>query len=173
MWRGIIANVECLHNSGIIPLNAIRRLVRNGEATEFWHHVWCGDNRLATVFPRLYRLATNMHAKVADYRGEDGWQFQWRVPIRGGVIEEHIEHLHLQVEHIQLVDGVDSWRWDVGNDDSFSVRSARTHIDFASLPSSGLPVRWCKYLPRKVNVFLWRLQHKRLPTRGLQPMHYY
>ena len=106
VWRGIIANVECLHNSGIIPLNAIRWQVRNGEATEFWHHVWCGDNRLAMVFPRLYRLATNMHAKVADYRGEDGWQFQWWVPIRGGVIEEHIEHLHLQVEHIQLVDGL-------------------------------------------------------------------
>ncbi|KAL4592252.1 hypothetical protein LXL04_005240 [Taraxacum kok-saghyz] len=52
-----------------------------------------------------------------------------------------------------------------GNDDSFLVRSARTHIDLALLPSSGLLVRWCKYLPRKVNVLLWRLQHKRLPTR--------
>ncbi|KAL4566426.1 hypothetical protein LXL04_030541 [Taraxacum kok-saghyz] len=31
-----------------------------------------------------------MHAKVADYRGEDGGQFQWRVSIRGGVIKNKL-----------------------------------------------------------------------------------
>ncbi|KAL4591885.1 hypothetical protein LXL04_004859 [Taraxacum kok-saghyz] len=145
VWGGVVAVVDRLHSTGIVPLNVIRRQVRNGEDTSFWHHVWCGENTLASVFPRLYRLAVNGQAMVADYRGEDGWCFNWCVPVRGGVMLEQLEHLGLLLANFH--------------------REVRIHIDSVSLPSYGVPVRWIKYLPKKVNTFLWRVQQDRISTR--------
>ncbi|XP_071733564.1 uncharacterized protein [Rutidosis leptorrhynchoides] len=42
------------------------------------------------------------------------------------------------------------------------MASARKHIDRHCLPSSQVDTVWFKFIPRKVNIFLWRF---RLPTR--------
>ena len=47
----------------------------------------------------------------------------------------------------------------------FTVKEARVIIDLNSLTEVDVQVRWCKLLPKKVNVFLWRVVHDRLPTR--------
>ena len=122
-----------------------------------------GDTTLASSFPRLFAMAPNKHAMV--YRGVFDWQFQWRGPIRGGAMQEKLDHLRLQLELVHFQDGADSWRWDWSSDRVFSVKSARAHIDVSSFSAINLKVRWVKFLPRKVNVFLWRVMHNRLPTR--------
>ncbi|KAL4554959.1 hypothetical protein LXL04_037569 [Taraxacum kok-saghyz] len=165
VWGGIVQIVKKLHFDGIIPLNSISRLVHNGENTKFWNHVWCGGNFFALMFPRLYALASNKRAMVADYRANGEWNFQWRVTIRSGAIQEQLDHLLLQLEMVHFQGGQDAWRWDLSTDGMFSVKSVRSHIDLLCLPAINVETRWIKYLPRKVNVFLWRLLLNRLPTR--------
>ena len=73
----------------------------------------------------------------------------------------------LQLEFVLLQVGTDTWRWDLGHDGLFSVKEARVIIDRKSLMAVDVHVRWCKLIPKKVNVFLWRLVHDRLLTRWL------
>nr|GEX75066.1 RNA-directed DNA polymerase, eukaryota [Tanacetum cinerariifolium] len=59
----------------------------------------------------------------------------------------------------------DTCTWVLSNDGTFSVKSARRLIDLKLLPSISTPTVWDKFLPRKVNIFLWRLSLDRLPHR--------
>ncbi|GKC07706.1 RNA-directed DNA polymerase, eukaryota, reverse transcriptase zinc-binding domain protein [Tanacetum coccineum] len=59
----------------------------------------------------------------------------------------------------------DMWSWNWREDGVFSVAATRLHIDHSILPSSSIETRWNKGLPRKVNIFIWRLRLDRLPTR--------
>lgn len=60
---------------------------------------------------------------------------------------------------------MDSWKWEIGVDNEFVVKALRAHLDFHSLPICGGFTRWNKYIPIKVNVFIWRMMLNQLPTR--------
>ncbi|GJX94652.1 RNA-directed DNA polymerase, eukaryota, reverse transcriptase zinc-binding domain protein [Tanacetum coccineum] len=54
--------------------------------------------------------------------------------------------------------------WNLGPNGTFTVKDARNIIDQNTLPS--LPsTSWDKIIPRKVNIFMWRLSLDRLPHR--------
>ena len=59
----------------------------------------------------------------------------------------------------------DTWVWDLSSDGGFSVAETRRWIDDRVLPVGTLKTRWCILVPRKVNIFIWRLILDRLPTR--------
>nr|GEV66054.1 reverse transcriptase zinc-binding domain-containing protein [Tanacetum cinerariifolium] len=59
----------------------------------------------------------------------------------------------------------DTCTWVLSNDDTFSVKSARRLIDSKLLPSISTLTVWDKFLPRKVNIFLWVLSLDLLPHR--------
>ncbi|GJV74764.1 RNA-directed DNA polymerase, eukaryota [Tanacetum coccineum] len=48
---------------------------------------------------------------------------------------------------------------------SFTVKTTREHIDQCYLLNDGLLTRWNRFLPRKINIFIWRALRDRLPTR--------
>ncbi|GJX77165.1 putative RNA-directed DNA polymerase, eukaryota, reverse transcriptase zinc-binding domain protein [Tanacetum coccineum] len=55
--------------------------------------------------------------------------------------------------------------WSIAHDGVFSVGVTRRHIDAHLLPSLDHPTTWDKSLPRKVNIFMWRLLLDRLSHR--------
>ncbi|GKC67690.1 RNA-directed DNA polymerase, eukaryota, reverse transcriptase zinc-binding domain protein, partial [Tanacetum coccineum] len=58
----------------------------------------------------------------------------------------------------------DTCVWNLGPNGTFTVKDARNIIDQKTLPS--LPsTSWDKIIPRKVNIFMWRLSLDRLPHR--------
>ncbi|GJX25240.1 RNA-directed DNA polymerase, eukaryota, reverse transcriptase zinc-binding domain protein [Tanacetum coccineum] len=59
----------------------------------------------------------------------------------------------------------DSCVWNLSTDGSFSVNMARNLIDDHSLPSLAPSTRWYKMIPKKVNIFMWRMFLDRLPNR--------
>jgi hypothetical protein len=42
--------------------------VGDGSHTKVWHNVWCGDHSFKESFPKLFFLARNRDALVADLR---------------------------------------------------------------------------------------------------------
>lgn len=58
-----------------------------------------------------------------------------------------------------------NWSWRLSNNGRFSVASFRYIFDNLYLPSSSSSIcNWIKTLPRKVNVHVWRVIQRRLPT---------
>ncbi|GJS80587.1 RNA-directed DNA polymerase, eukaryota, reverse transcriptase zinc-binding domain protein [Tanacetum coccineum] len=77
-------------------------------------------------------------------------------------------HISTMLANIGLVDitsDVDAYVWSLGNDGIFSVGVTRRHIDDCLLSCLDSPSIWAKILPRKVNIFMWRLRLDMLPHR--------
>ncbi|GJY96312.1 RNA-directed DNA polymerase, eukaryota [Tanacetum coccineum] len=55
--------------------------------------------------------------------------------------------------------------WSLGRNGTFTVKDARYRIDQNILPTLAHTTTWDKSIPRKVNVFMWRLSLDRLPHR--------
>ncbi|XP_071713251.1 uncharacterized protein [Rutidosis leptorrhynchoides] len=64
-----------------------------------------------------------------------------------------------------LHDRPDTWSCTLSSDGNYTVKSTRDYLDKRMLPSSNVTSVWFKFLPRKVNVFLWRLRLDSLPAR--------
>ncbi|GJU24505.1 putative RNA-directed DNA polymerase, eukaryota, reverse transcriptase zinc-binding domain protein [Tanacetum coccineum] len=60
-------------------------------------------------------------------------------------------------------------RWQISEDGKFSVKDLRDLIDEKTLGSTGrqFVTPWCKSIPKKVCVFIWRLYHGRFPVRTI------
>ncbi|GJU94255.1 putative cupredoxin [Tanacetum coccineum] len=65
-------------------------------------------------------------------------------------------------------DGIDSWQWML-EDGGFTVKVLKEMVDEKILgPRSQVEeTKWCRIVPRKVNVFMWRLKCGRIPVRTL------
>ncbi|GJY82567.1 hypothetical protein Tco_0495943 [Tanacetum coccineum] len=59
----------------------------------------------------------------------------------------------------------DQWFWSLVDTSEFSVKSVRNLVDDTLLHSDSSPTRWIMMIPIKVNVFVWRVQMDKLPTR--------
>ncbi|GJY38322.1 retrovirus-related pol polyprotein from transposon TNT 1-94 [Tanacetum coccineum] len=69
------------------------------------------------------------------------------------------------IDSVQFIDGKDEWIWNLDSSNTFVVNSTRQHIDSLLLPQSQPRTRWYRFIPKKVNIFLWRAFRNRLPTR--------
>nr|GEV86585.1 RNA-directed DNA polymerase, eukaryota [Tanacetum cinerariifolium] len=69
-----------------------------------------------------------------------------------------------EIGQVNIEVSKDTCDWSLGPKGTFTVKDARNLIDQKSLPS--LPsATWEKSIPRKVNIFIWRLSLDRLPHR--------
>ncbi|GJR71988.1 RNA-directed DNA polymerase, eukaryota, reverse transcriptase zinc-binding domain protein [Tanacetum coccineum] len=69
-----------------------------------------------------------------------------------------------EIGQVNIEVSKDTCVWSLGPKGTFTVKDARNLIDQKSLPS--LPsTTWEKSIPRKVNIFIWRLSLDRLPHR--------
>ncbi|KAL4577803.1 hypothetical protein LXL04_013917 [Taraxacum kok-saghyz] len=65
----------------------------------------------------------------------------------------------------RLSDSSDGWRWEIASDGVFSVAETREWIDNQLLLGGDLATRWSMVVPRKVNIFIWKLRLNILSTR--------
>nr|GEX36818.1 RNA-directed DNA polymerase, eukaryota, reverse transcriptase zinc-binding domain protein [Tanacetum cinerariifolium] len=84
-----------------------------------------------------------------------------------GRSKTEFDNLIIDISNMEIDDLVesDTCVWSLSNDDSFSMNSVRKHIDEHSLPFLFPCIRWYKMIPKKVNVFMWRMLLDRLPNR--------
>nr|GFB08120.1 hypothetical protein [Tanacetum cinerariifolium] len=132
----------------------------------FWGvtELWIGDEPLCSHFNRLYRLDINENCTIRDRFVEGNWSWQWKRPVTLGQTEHMLSSLlsvstyfaffsprYMEMEH---------WfGWVVCGG------TTRAFIDQLLLPSLNTATRWNTCLPRKVNIFIWRLHLDRLPHR--------
>ncbi|GJS28886.1 hypothetical protein Tco_0489506 [Tanacetum coccineum] len=158
VWGRIAKSINAMHEKGIIPLSFLRKRVGNGTDTKFWQDVWIGEISLQSKFPRLYRLAHRIKECSKNILVRSGiivgfptvaGRF-YAVPF---FISKNYPHCYLR--YVQFSDSEDSWIWSLGSP-SFTVKCTRDHIDNCILPDDGSETIWNRYLPKKINIFLWR-----------------
>ncbi|GKB85955.1 hypothetical protein Tco_0958227 [Tanacetum coccineum] len=121
------------------------------------------SSSLKQQFPRLFRLALNKDASVRDC-WNNGWHIVWSRNVSYGNTANLLDNLLNLLKNSTLNDSDDAWVWYSGNS-SFTVKDARGKIDDVYLPDDGSETRWNRFVPKKVNVFIWRALRDRLPTR--------
>nr|GEX04891.1 RNA-directed DNA polymerase, eukaryota [Tanacetum cinerariifolium] len=63
----------------------------------------------------------------------------------------------LVAEKLHSVSAAVMWAWDLNGEGVFRVRDVRGCIDEFFLPKADTATRWVKYVPIKVNIFVWKL----------------
>ncbi|GJX79219.1 hypothetical protein Tco_0327368 [Tanacetum coccineum] len=128
VWARIMKSINSLNEKCIISFSTLKLKVNDG--TEI-----------------------NQDCLVSDkWNGE--WIWSWSRPITGGTIGSHLEELQNLVSNVQLGDAINEWQWNVLNNEMFTVKHTRLHIDHLILPSEAPATRWCKSNPREVNILV-------------------
>jgi hypothetical protein len=138
--------------------------VGNGNSTKFWKEVWMGELSLEVKFPRLCGISTQQHALMCDMGRWDGgvwrWELEWRR--RFFVWEEALlGELMGVLASFNISSGDDSWVWNPGLGDGFSVKFTyvfldhllHTHDPLSSLHSFAFKFIWKSGVPSKVSAF--------------------
>ncbi|GKE84635.1 RNA-directed DNA polymerase, eukaryota, partial [Tanacetum coccineum] len=88
----------------------------------------------------------------------------WRREVTGRS-SDLLARLIDDLNQITRLEGEDTFCWNIGSTGLFTVGATRNHIDDLMLPTMDIQTRWYKIIPRKVNIFFWRLRLDRLPHR--------
>ncbi|KAJ9560470.1 hypothetical protein OSB04_005630, partial [Centaurea solstitialis] len=174
VWSSLI---KCGRESGELGFSFLDSFgieLGNGNDISFWEDRWLPIGRLKESFGRLYALETNKGVKVGD-RGEfrNGawcWRWDWRRDPRGRELGE-LNSLCGELKGVAPRMGErDRVRWFLDPQVGFSVKKLRNLIEESRSPGGNnlvLETEWPKSVPKKVNIFVWRLRLGRIPTRSV------
>ncbi|GJX44795.1 RNA-directed DNA polymerase, eukaryota, reverse transcriptase zinc-binding domain protein [Tanacetum coccineum] len=118
------------------------------------------------------KLINQIHGSMDMYpdctvqdKWNSGWIWTWSRSINGGATKAQLDDVSSLLGNSFLTDKDDSWIWSLGNSIVFNVKDTRNLIDDSMLPDSSTPTRWCRFIPKKVNILIWRILRDRVPTR--------
>ncbi|GJZ27081.1 RNA-directed DNA polymerase, eukaryota, reverse transcriptase zinc-binding domain protein [Tanacetum coccineum] len=165
VWANITDTFIHLDSKSIIPSNTLRFKVGCGSKVRFWIDNWIGDSPLYIRYNRLYRLDAHPNCTISDRFSGGEWAWHWSRPIQSGRCLDMLEALKAEIHSLSLSSDRDILCWGLSHDGSFTVGDTRKHIDDVILPTLSMATIWCNILPRKVNIFIWRMRLDRLPHR--------
>ncbi|GJZ23911.1 RNA-directed DNA polymerase, eukaryota, reverse transcriptase zinc-binding domain protein [Tanacetum coccineum] len=139
LWARIVGTIYHLHSSGYVPLNSLRYQVISP--------------RKESKLPIRDRIVNGL------------WAWDWRRPVNGGRAFADLNNLLIDIGLLNVEVDRDCVVSSLSTDGSYSVSFIRKYIDNCMIANSLPSTRWCKIIPRKVNIFMWRLLLDRLPHR--------
>ncbi|GJR17310.1 RNA-directed DNA polymerase, eukaryota, reverse transcriptase zinc-binding domain protein [Tanacetum coccineum] len=160
LWARVIGSIYG-HDGGI-PHNISRRRKHSN-----WGIIVSSVKRLNEKGDDLLSLCTRKLGNGSPTNHPlDCWEdnLVWRHP-RGGMESSHFDALNAIIGNVLLTDNCDSWQWSPDVVAGYSVASARSLVDDIILETDLVATRWNHNIPIKVNVFLWRLNLNKLPSR--------
>ncbi|GKC59272.1 hypothetical protein Tco_1086870 [Tanacetum coccineum] len=155
-WNTIFKEFTSLKDQGVDIFSHCRIRIGNGVHTCFWKDFWIGDTRLQGMFPRLYALESYKDISVAD-KIRAPLYTSFRRDVRGGAEASQLAHLSALLATVTLSQSEDRWTCDLNGEGVFRVKDVRNLLDEHFLPNAGVPTRWIKYVPIKVNIFAWKV----------------
>ncbi|GJS31235.1 RNA-directed DNA polymerase, eukaryota [Tanacetum coccineum] len=149
----------------MVPRHSIRFSIGDGSLIHFWKYSWLGDVPLCSHFNRIFHLDRDKNCLVKDRFATGAWSWNWFRPINGGRALADLNSLLIELGSVTLSNKVDLVSSSLSSDGSYSVSDVRKHIDDCFLLNPLPCTRWCKVIPQKVNIFMWRLFLDSLPHR--------
>ncbi|GKC55652.1 hypothetical protein Tco_1083250 [Tanacetum coccineum] len=172
VWVDVIKAVAIIDD--IVPSFRSSFVLKNsnGSSVSFWKDAWCNNgSRLMDLYPRLYALETNKECKVNDLwclcNGVWGGVWSWRIPLRGRTVDDLVQMVDIISNVSFSSDSVDKWVWNSDVSGMFKVKVLSHNIQNSAYSdyTIGKHDVWNSWIPRKVNVCVWRASLNRLATR--------
>ncbi|GKD88946.1 RNA-directed DNA polymerase, eukaryota, reverse transcriptase zinc-binding domain protein, partial [Tanacetum coccineum] len=94
---------------------------------------------------------------------------EWRIPPRGRSMDDLSDMLNL-ISNLELSSsGLDKWVWVCDTSGMFKTNTLSKSIQDALFNDAAIsnPHKWNSWIPRKVNIYVWRVAYDRLPTRTI------
>ncbi|GJY82091.1 RNA-directed DNA polymerase, eukaryota, reverse transcriptase zinc-binding domain protein [Tanacetum coccineum] len=136
-----------------------------GTRIRFWKDIWVGETPLFTRYNRLYRLDQDKDCLIIDRINNGQWSWNWSRTNLGVRNLAYLRDMLNEIGQLNIDVNEDTCTWSLGPNGTFTVKDARYRIDQNILPTLAHATTWDKSIPRKVNVFMWRLSLDRLPHR--------
>nr|GEV37055.1 RNA-directed DNA polymerase, eukaryota, reverse transcriptase zinc-binding domain protein [Tanacetum cinerariifolium] len=173
LWARIVGTIFHFHSSGFVPFNSLRFKVEDGSMVHFWKDTWLGDTPLCHRFNRLYRLEKNPNCFIIDRILNGLWKWDWNRSIFGGRLQADLHKLLVDIGSLNIEVDSDCLVSSPSTDGFFLVCFTHKHIDNFMLSSSLPSISWCKIIPFKDKICMWRMLMNRIPhplnlsSRGL------
>ncbi|XP_071708378.1 uncharacterized protein [Rutidosis leptorrhynchoides] len=163
--REIEKIVTCFRDSFI-------RKIGDGSSTKFWDDTWLMDTPLKVKYSRLFHLEQEKSVAVKD-RVEWGDQgciinWKWERNPSGRVQDEMADLINRLVAYTKSNKQQDSWHWKLSSNGLFNTKVLSNFLEESTLDLITLQVQEetirNRFVPLKVEVFMWRLLRRRLPV---------
>ncbi|GJV89970.1 RNA-directed DNA polymerase, eukaryota, reverse transcriptase zinc-binding domain protein [Tanacetum coccineum] len=164
-WVRIISSSNFLHSNNIIPNSFFLFQAGCSTRIRFCKDTWVGDSPFYIRYNRLYRLEREKDYLIIDRIDHVQWRWNWSRPILGAQDSADLLDMLFEISSAEINEVEDTCVWSLGTDGTFSIKDARCIINSNILLSLAPSTVWDKNIPRKVNIFIWRLILDRLPHK--------
>ncbi|KAI3775666.1 hypothetical protein L1987_45415 [Smallanthus sonchifolius] len=168
-WSKLVSFGTRLRIQGNCFVNMIRGNVGNGRKVRFWIDPWITDEPLKDLFPDLFRLEKNKWCFVDERIGPQsqgrGITWRWEKYPNSSSEVDALINCHRMVADVNLDEKEDRWFWYQGSSVEFSIKEVRKWLKGADVPDDNSRFMWCKWIPNKCNIFMWRAGMDRIPTQ--------
>nr|GFA71449.1 hypothetical protein [Tanacetum cinerariifolium] len=165
LWSSILREMHVLVLKGFDLIAHCKKRIGDEINTSFWRDPWIGDQPLRLMFSWLFVLEKEKEITVASKLGLPSVDSSFRRQIRDGIERQQWLDLISVLDCVILSPSKDRWICDINEDGLFWVKDIRSSIYSILLPSDAISNRRVKYVPIKINVFVWCARLDRLPTR--------
>ncbi|XP_071715315.1 uncharacterized protein [Rutidosis leptorrhynchoides] len=169
LWRNIISACYSMDELQVAFRNSFIKTIGDGGSTSFWTEHWIGEDKLCNLYPRLFRLEMHQSVSVQDrVKKEDGdiiTSWSWSRNPSGRTASELVSLINLlHAYEFRNGSNPDSWSWVLDRNGLFTVKKLTFLIDEQVLCqfSSNQPTLRNILVPKKVEIFIWRLLKKRV-----------
>ncbi|MFS7972209.1 putative reverse transcriptase zinc-binding domain-containing protein [Helianthus anomalus] len=169
VWSNIVKVCSNQVGDNLSLSSFMRGDLGNGRELLFWLDPWLLPNPLKDEMPSLFRLEAQKCCTVKDRLvlpvSNPNGKWEWRTVPNSNVEIAEWSRLCSLLQSIDLSDRADRWSWLGVGSNGFSIGAVKRLFELNSDYSSRFVWDWCKWLPKKCNLFAWRAEQDRIPTR--------
>lgn len=173
VWQSIVSNCKDIELLDIPFKKSMIKEVSSGSQTQFWSDIWCKEGKkLMEFFPWLYMLEINKECKVSDRwcLENEEWHgtWAWRSNPRGHLAIDLVDMIRLVGNLVLTPNSRDRWFWVLDPSGKFSVKALACLVESKSIGvgETNQNFIWNPWVPRKVNISIWRASMNRVPSRA-------
>ncbi|KAM0018703.1 putative RNA-directed DNA polymerase [Helianthus debilis subsp. tardiflorus] len=167
-WKTIVKLTEAKMVHGKNFNSFITACAGNGRTIQFWCDCWTGQEAFKDKWPAIFSLEKYKRCSVSDrikqVGGVETMCWNWsRTPNSAEELQQ-LQELMMTLSSTRLEECRDRWKWDNNAAEGFSVAAIKKTIRVISAVGN-YKFFWVSWVPLKCNIFAWRSEFNRIPTR--------
>ena len=164
-WRSILLKIQNLNKFNLNIPKLLQVSIGDGENTNFWGDKWHELGSFRITFPHLFALEKDKNVKAKDRLNSNVESWERRRPIREGRERTEMVKMEEAIKDQNLTTKRDKWMKKGAPNGDYTTEWFRDCMETFKTMGRTQQNFWNKWIPKKHNIFIWRLIRHRVPTR--------